>query len=881
MPQVSRVRFEHHAEDAIGIGEAAPRISWSFVGHDRDWFQEFYEIRITKADDTIEHFRNKSVESALVAWPSRPLRSREIAFVAVRVSGNNGQMTEWSDTAVVEAGILDQKEWSCSVIEAPETNQPCRPVVFTKLIHIDRPVASSRMYITAHGIYTAHLNENHVGDHVLAPGWTNYSHRQVYQTFDLTEYLVSGNNTITATVAEGWYKGRLGWAEGRANIYGSTLGLIAMIYVDFVDGTTSLVTTDDTWQWTHGPHISAGLYDGEVYDARQSVGKDSHWRKVLSRPCQDNLCAPDGPPIRRVESLQPKKIIKSPSGKTIIDMGQNMVGWLRVKVQGPQGTEISFQFTEVLEQGEVTTRTLRAAKAKDTVILAGGDALQWEASFTFHGFRYVQVENWPGSLDVDSVTGIVIHSNMKRRGFFSCSNPLLNRLHENIVWSMKGNTVGIPTDCPQRDERLGWTGDINVFADTANFLYETAGFLKSWLKDVEVEQRQANGIVPLVVPNVIEGFDREAHAVWGDVAVMLPWSLYRSTGDSKFLADQFPSMEAWVAAIPRRECRLWDYEAQWKLGDWLDPAAPPDDPGNATTDPIYVSDAFLVHVTGLMKQISSILAYRSAQEKYAAAESHLRTEFVREYVTNNGLVAGCTQTAIALALHFDLLPTDNQVNHAADILSLIVRRNSRFKIATGFAGTPYIGHALTKTGQSNIFYRMLLGQENPSWLYPVTMGATTVWERWDSLLPDHTVNPGEMTSFNHYAFGAVAGWMHSTILGFRINEAGWRSFKIEPVPGGGLKWAEGEFLSNYGICGVKWRLEAEGADGETFHLEVRIPPNTTAEVRLPGAEIPLGVSSGVHSWVTKFTSDPWPPKSVLPPGHIDPFCESEEVLPCP
>jgi alpha-L-rhamnosidase len=303
------------------------------------------------------------------------------------------------------------------------------------------------------------------------------------------------------------------------------------------------------------------------------------WNEVKSQPLSDNLVAPDGPPVRKTQEIVPKEILASPSSKMIVDIGQNMVGWIRVSVDGPQGTAIHFQFVEVFEHGEAATRPLRDCKARDTLILSGKGRVEWEPKFTFHGFRYVEVENWPGKLELDDIRGIVMHTDMQGTGTFSCSNSLLNKLHENVRWSMRGNFLSIPTDCPQRDERLGWTGDINAFADTANYLYDTAGMLSSWLRDLSLEQAAANGIVPLVIPNVIEGFDKEAHAVWGDVAVMLPWSIFLATGDISLLFRQYGSMRTWLHAIPRRENGLWDYTSEWKLGDWLDPAAPADSPG--------------------------------------------------------------------------------------------------------------------------------------------------------------------------------------------------------------------------------------------------------------------------------------------------------------
>ncbi|KAJ5382094.1 Bacterial alpha-L-rhamnosidase [Penicillium concentricum] len=885
MPGITDIRFEHHHPRDIGIGESCPRISWSYTGEDRDWVQEFYTIEVSRHGVT-KSYSIRSSQCLFVPWPSAPLSSMEVSLIRVRASDDEGNLTEWSDIATVEVGLLHREDWKCQLIHADHVERPeynHRPIVFKREFSLQQHIRRARLYITAHGIYSAKLNGKPISDHVLSPGWTDYNNRLVYQTSDITSLLEFDHNMLHVTVAPGWHCGRLGWGSGKTNIYSSDLGVIALLRVDYENGDISMLGTDRKWQWGYGPTISAELYDGEVFDASQSLSPLTQWGSVDCKPIGDRLEAPDGPPIKRTQEVHPIAILTSPSGQRIIDMGQNMVGWLRIKViGGATGHRIQLQFAEALEDGECALRTLRNAKARDTVIMTEQGTLEWEPEFTYHGFRYVGVDGWPGVLTIDSVKGIVVHTDMKRTGSFSCSNPLLNKLHENIVWSMRGNFVGIPTDCPQRDERLGWTGDINVFADAGNFLYRIGGTLKTWLDDLKYEQQEAKGIVPLVIPNVIDGFDQDAHAIWGDVAVMLPWSLYRATGDTQMLARQYSSMKAWLDVIPRRENQLWDYISDWKLGDWLDPAAPADDCGKATTNPSFVSDAFLAHVTTLMKNISEILKEPQDAQKYSKDSEEIHSAFAHEYITPAGLVANSTQTAFALAIQFNLLPSEKQQSHAAQYLSKIIREVYRYKIGTGFAGTPYIGHALSKVGLSDIFYRMLLCRKNPSWLYPVTMGATTVWERWDSMLPDGSINSGDMTSFNHYALGSVASWMHSVILGFRIEEAGWKKIKIEPIPGGGLRWASGEYLSGFGLYRVRW-LVVEGPEKqhERLWVEVQVPPNTSADVKLPNSEEWNHIGSGSYSWTVPFQSTQWPPDPmVLPFGQQEAF-PVDESLPCP
>lgn len=867
MTRILDIRFEHHLSPAIGIGEDSPRLSWRFEGDEPNWVQTVYHLEISRKGGSPEIFEVRSPQSVLVPWPAERLNSREQCRVRVRaICEHLNSSTPWSDPATVEAGLLLAEHWNASLIqsEISKADEPNRPVIFRDLITIQSPVRSGRLYISAQGVYEARINGQQVSDDVLAPGWTSYSHRLIYQTYDITElFNVDAPNDLTIHVGPGWFCGRLGFHGGRRNIYGERLGAIAQLVLELENGDVLTTGTGDHWKCSFGAYLSAELYDGVVYDANKELSSMSTWESVRVQPAPQNLFSPSGPPTRRTQILAPISIFRSPSGKTIVDFGQNFVGWVRIKAEGPPGTIIQLQHTEVLEDGEISTRPLRDAKACDTITLSGNSII-WEPKFTFHGFRYVQVDGYPGELSFGAIDGVVVGTDMHRIGYFSSSNKLLNKLHENVVWSMRGNFLSIPTDCPQRDERLGWTGDINVFAETANFLYDTTGFLNSWLEDLKCEQN--NGIVPLVVPNIIDEFTKEPHAVWGDVAVMLPWALFNATGDKSILSRQFHSMESWLQSIPRKSDQLWDYRAAWKLGDWLDPAAPPDDPGNATTDPNLVSDAFLVHITTLMATICAELGKHESHEMYKEASRKLHGAFSHKYITRAGRLASDTQTAFTLAINFGLFENSSQEEEARDRLELLIRGVSRFKIATGFAGTPYVGHALTKVGLSNIFYRMLLHRENPSWLFPVSIGATTIWERWDSMLPNGKINPGEMTSFNHYALGSVAGWMHRNILGLRPLEVGWRVFAIEPIPGGGLTSAEGSFMSPYGDCRVRWAI-ADGTKPGTrlFSLFVVVPPNSKAEVRLPGTEDIIKVGSGRYDWTVSFVPEEWPPRAIYPP----------------
>jgi len=553
--------------------------------------------------------------------------------------------------------------------------------------------------------------------------------------------------------------------------------------------------------------------------------------------------------VRHMDLLAPVALITSPTGRTIVDFGQNLVGRLRLTVRGTAGQTITLRHAEVLENGELGTRPLRTALATDRYTLRGEGEEVWEPRFTFHGFRYAEIEGWPGELRAADLHAVVCHSDLERTGWFECSDPLLNRLHENVVWSMRGNFLSIPTDCPQRDERLGWTGDIQVFAPTASFLYNISGFLASWLADVAAEQTET-GLVPYVVPNILLamlpddiGGAMTPTAAWGDAAVLVPWALYQRYGDIGILEAQFASMCAWVDLLANvaGEKYLWDHGFQF--GDWLDPSAPPDKPAEARADPSVVATAYFARSAEILGQIASILGRNVEAAHYLALAARVRDAFDEEYVTPTGRVLSDSATAYALALQFDLLKQPEQRRHAGTRLAELMRK-SAYHINTGFVGTPLICDALCNAGEYDIAFRLLTQRECPSWLYPVTMGATTIWERWDSMLPDGSINPGEMTSFNHYALGAIADWLHRTVAGIAPAEPGYRRLLIQPHPGGDLASARASLRTSYGLAESAWSIE----NGE-ITLKVIIPPNTTASVTLPGHEgPPFEIGSGTYTW---------------------------------
>lgn len=710
-------------------------------------------------------------------------------------------------------------------------------------------VVAATLWATAHGVYEATIDGVPVTDSVLNPGWTSYEWRLAYQSYDVTAIVRGGTGDLEVglLLGNGWWRGRLGFGAANAN-YGDGIAVAAALEVEFRDGRRQRVTTSPQWRATASGITRNSLYKGQTVDAR--VHGDEPVLAVRAVEIDRATLEPQAaPPILRHESLAPRRIWRSPSGRTLVDFGQNLVGWLRFTVRGRRGDVIRLRHAEVLEDGELGTRPLRHADATDELILSGGDDV-FEPTFTFHGFRYVEVEGWPGELGPEDLEAVVVHSEMARTGHFRCSDELVNQLIENAVWSQRGNFLSVPTDCPQRDERLGWTGDIAAYAASASFPFDTSDFLDSWLRDLRLETEHApDRAVPFVVPAVLKYADfPEGHlsewsgptAIWGDAAVWVPQALWHAYGDRERLAAHYPAMVLHLTSIEPliSERGLWENGNQF--GDWLDPDAPPEDPAAAKADPAVVATACLYRSASFAADAAEELGKDEDAARWRALAERTRAAFVRHYVQADGRIHSDCATVYALAIAFGALEGEVR-GRAADRLAALVR-SSGYRVTTGFAGTPFITWALSETGHVEDAYRLLLERECPSWLYPVTMGATTVWERWDSMLPDGTINPGEMTSFNHYALGAVVDWIHQVVGGLRPASPGYGRVRVEPRPGPGIEWAETSLLTRGGPVTVAWRV----SDGE-LTLEVGLPDGVPADVVLPDGRV-VEVAGGGHTF---------------------------------
>ncbi|KTR40735.1 alpha-L-rhamnosidase [Curtobacterium oceanosedimentum] len=746
---------------------------------------------------------------------------------------------------------MSDTTWTAAFI-TPAEELHSAPVL-RKEIRLDREhgaLVAARLRVTAVGIVEPWLAGQPVSEDLLVPGWTSYEWRLRSVEYDVTDRLqqLPGDEPVVfgLHIGAGWALGRLTWS-GAASFYGSARAGSADLELRYADGTIEVVQTDETWTAAPTGTTADDLYDGQDIDARVGTA----WARpgtvdgevgTRSVPLDAGLVEPSrAPAVRRLSEIEPVAAWTAPSGATLVDFGINIVGWVRVRVTGTEGDRLRLRHAEVLEHEELGVRPLRSAEATDEYVLSGGEDV-FEPRFTFHGFRFVEVTGWDRTLEElrGALTAVQIGSDLRRTGHFRSSNDLLNTFHDNVVRGMQGNFVSVPSDCPQRDERLGWTGDIAAFAPTASFLFDTDAFLSDWLRDVWLEQQHQDGVVPFVVPDVLKFLPpldgigpQNTTAIWSDAAVWVPWALHRAYGDTAVLAEQFDSM----AAHLRRVASLLSPEGLWdtvfQFADWLDPDAPPEDPAAAKADTGVVATACAHRSAVLVADAAELLGRSAEATEFREMATRLRTAFRTHYVSRGQITSDCT-TVYALAIVFDLL-VDDDVDRAGNRLAELVAE-SGYRISTGFAGTPFITDALTMTGHVDDAYRLLLQTECPSWLYPVTMGATTVWERWDSMLPDGTINPGEMTSFNHYALGAVADWMHRTVAGLAPLTPGYEQVLIAPLPGGGLTWAEASLESPHGRIAVRWDL-----DTDELCIRAEVPEDVTAIVRTPdGTERQVG-----------------------------------------
>ena len=857
---VTNLRCEYRI-NPLGLDVARPRLSWQLASDRRGARQTAYQIVVAANKEDAHNERAllwdsgpvSSDQSVHVPYGGEPLGSGQRAWWKVRVWDERGEPSTYSDLAWWEMGLLESEEWQARWIGASLVGgrYTTIPAPFLRReFALEAPVVSSRLYITALGLYTATLNGARVGDDELTPGWTDYQHRVRYQTYDVTDLLAEGPNTLGVILGDGWYCGHVS-GYGR-QLYGDRPLLLAQLRCTLADGTTVIIASDESWKTAFGPVLESDLLMGESYDARlafpgwqKSGFADDDWQLVtVFDPPETTLVAQNGPTIRRVEELSPVadpvEIEVRNRPRWIFDFGQNMVGRVRLKVNGPAGTTITLRHGETLdEDGQLYTENLRSAEQTDHYTLRGDGEEVYEPHFTFHGFRYVELGGLPHPPTRDTLTGVVLHSDMPRTGAFECSNELVNQLQQNIIWGQKGNFVDVPTDCPQRDERLGWTGDAQVFVQTAAFNMNVAPFFTKWQQDL-VDAQYESGAIPPFAPNGERFQFDTTHPpggpAWEDAFVICPWTIHLCYGDSRLLETHYQAMARFADYLDEKVSRgVFPIDGGESMpggyGDWLATDVPRDQRVGATPKDL-IAVAFATHSTHLMAQIAAALGKETAAASYRERSRAMRRLFNERFVTPAGLIAGQTQTAYVLALHFDLLPEDLRPVALRELVRDIEENDMH--LTTGFVGTPYLLHVLTAGGRVDVAYRLLLQESWPSWLYPVTQGATTIWERWDGWTEEAGFQNPRMNSFNHYAYGAVGAWLYAAVAGIRPdpNRPGYKHVILRPQPGDKFTFAKGAYRSMYGEIVSHWRIE-EG----TFDWQVTIPPNTTATVYLPATDV--------------------------------------------
>ncbi|MBC7960764.1 MAG: family 78 glycoside hydrolase catalytic domain [Vallitaleaceae bacterium] len=856
-----------YSKNQIGLGEKKPRFSWQIQSDQTNVLQVGYELQVSSGEQFGQLLWDSgkviSSDSIHVIYEGPELKPSTRYYYRVRVWDNHDEISGWQGE-YFEMGLLSQADWQGVFISAEEEGAAdCSKVSYLRSnFTVKGDIVMARVYATALGMYELHLNGQRVGEALLTPGWTNYKKRLQHQTYDITHLLQEGQNALGATLGCGWYKGDIAGWVGKRNYYGKKTALLCQMLIRYADGTEQLICSNEDWKCSDSPILYSELYHGETYDARLEQ-KDwakahfdaSKWKPVSVIQQDLSIVIPqEGPSVLRQEILKPEQFIITPKGEHVIDFGQNMSGWVRFKVKGQAGEKVILKHAEVLDaEGNFYDTNMRSAKCTIQYVLKGGEEETFEPHFTFQGFRYVHVEVYPGDLLLPNFEAVVIHSDMQETGQFSCSNEQVNQLVKNINWGLKGNFVDLPTDCPQRDERLGWTGDAQVFIRTASLLRDTQMFYTKWLRDLSSEQFD-NGGIPYVIPDVltdviektVEKDVNHSATGWADAAVICPWTIYLSYGDVRILEDQYDSMKRWVGYIQAQvgEDLIWN--TGFHFGDWLGLDAKEGSYFGATPNDLTAT-AFFANSVSIMEKTAGILGNTDDETVFAELHTRIVQAFQREFYTPTGRLAVRTQTAHVLALQFKLVAQENIDRTVASLVQLIQENGGH--LTTGFLGTPYLCQVLSDNGRLKEAYDLLMKNDYPSWLYPITKGATTIWEHWDGIKPDGSMWSADMNSFNHYAYGAIGEWIYKVVGGIdtSVEKPGFKKILFQPQLGGGLTNAQTQIDSLYGIIALRWEIK-----DEKMCIHVEVPHNTTAEIHLP--QTPEGmnrlhaIGSGKHDF---------------------------------
>lgn len=839
-----------YEEEQIGITHV-PQFSWAIDSDKRNVMQESYQFQIA-LDAAFENLVYDSGivetdQSVQVEPAGFEMKSQTRYFVRVQVKAA-GETTEWFPNTFV-TGLMSNDEWKASFITAEEEKDAdnSKGTYVRKSFTLKGKVKEAYACTTALGLYNFYINGKKVGTDELTPGWTSYLKHLCYQTYDVTEYLTEGENAAAAILGAGWYKGIMGFL-GLRNNYGKHSAFLAQIVVRYEDGSEETIITDESWVGTDAPVVFSEIYDGEIYDANKEIegwaeaGEPAgEWKAVTTVDYDKSVLSGQGAgKVALTDEVKPKCILTTPEGDKVIDFGQNMSAHIEVKAAGKAGDVIELACFEVLDAaGNVYLDNLRGAKQTMKYTFAKDGEITFRPIFTFMGFQYAKIVSFPGEATVDNFTAYAIHSKMDRTGKIECSNPDLNQLAHNVLWGMKSNFVDVPTDCPQRNERLGWTGDAQIFCRTACFLKNTYSFFRKWMKDVEADQTPEGGVAhvvpdlltgkPEIVNDWLLGQGSHSAAAWADVAVINPWTMYLTFGDKEILKQQYESMKGWIGFMKEHaDDYIWNYMLQF--GDWVALDAEEGSYFGATPNDLTCT-AYFAYSTQLFVKIAEILGNEDDVKEYTELYNKIVDKFQRTFFDEEGNMTAQTQTAHIVALYFNLTPKKYIEKTVQGLLKTIEKENGH--MVTGFVGTPYICHALSQNGKVDEAYELLLKEDFPSWLFQVKMGATTVWEHLDGMKPDGTMWSPDMNSFNHYAYGAVLEWVVRVAAGLEIDEKkpGYKHSVIYPRLGGGLSYLKSEFESVYGAVKSFWEVE-----GNTVVLHVAVPANTTATICLDGAE---------------------------------------------
>lgn len=820
-----------YRKSPFGLSVKSPRFSWKMNADRENTVQNLYRIQVLKGTESVwDTGMKESRDSVLIPYEGEELEAETTYTVKVTVWDNYGNTD--SSEMTFETGIFDPECFQAEMIthDFPEDETACP--VFWQDFRAEKPVKKAVVYVTALGVYEMSLNGGRVGSDRMTPGWTSYHKRLQYQEYDITSK-IRQENRIEIMVGNGWYKGIFGF-DLKPDRYGDRVGAFAELHITYDKGEKEVIATDRDWKVRTEEIRYSEIYMGETID---TVTTDYRIGNVSVMEFDKSvLTAQENEPVRITERIPAKELIVTPKGEHLVDFGQNLTGLVEVKIRGQRGQKIVIHHAETLDKdGNFYPETLRSAKSEDTYICNGEDQT-FLPHFTFHGFRYIKVDGIE-VMKPDMFTVCVMHSDMEQTGTFSCSNKKVNQLQSNISWGMRDNFLDIPTDCPQRDERLGWMGDAQVFSWTASYLRNTALFFTKWMRDVSADSSLERG-VPHVVPDILGQYSSSA---WSDAAVIVPWVVYQTYGDKQILEENWKCMHEWVDYITNHceENGLWMTGFQY--GDWL--ALDKEESADRTgaTDKYMIANAYYLYVTDLVKQTAEVLGFADEAEKYAHLYEKTLVAFQKEYYTETGRIVSETQTGCILSLYFNLAKEKDRKRILQTLLTNI--GNHKNHLATGFVGTPYICHALSENGAHDMASTLFMREDYPSWLYAVNMGATTVWERWNSIKPDGTFDESGMNSLNHYAYGSIGDWMYRKIAGINQLEPGYKKILIKPMFVKGIEEAGAELESPYGKIVSRYSCK----DGK-IRIHVEIPANTTAVIVLPEKEEKIETGSGIYDY---------------------------------